>query len=110
VKGGIPMSKKNRWQNIWFLTRFEMVRIGWSYFWSVFIYSYAAVMVTLFVHDDGGTNIFNSASKNIVIDFYFLTFLAISGYTMKDRYLWKNKKLSDQRTNDYGEQNCSLCN
>jgi hypothetical protein len=47
------MSKKSRWQNTWFLTRFEMVRIGWGYFWSVFIYSYAAVMVTLFVHDDG---------------------------------------------------------
>jgi hypothetical protein len=94
VKGGLEM---HRFRNSWFLARFDLIRHGWGYIFSILFFGYASGMVVFMLQNSSSTDKSSFTGINLIIDFDFLCFLGISGFAFASRYYlgyWRSKSFS----------------
>jgi hypothetical protein len=86
-----------RLRNSWFLARFDLVRHGLGYILSLLFFGYASGMVALMFQDIDGKDASSFTGSNMIIDFYFLCILGMSGFAFASRHYrgyWRNKSFS----------------
>lgn len=78
----------HRWRSIWFLARFEILRHGLGYIFSLLFFVYASGMVTLMLNDSDGAGQSGFSGSNIIIDLYFLYILGMCGLALASKRYW----------------------
>jgi hypothetical protein len=85
------------WKNSWFLARFDIMRHGLGYLLSVLFFGYASGMVALMLNETRNTDNSSFAGSYMIIDFYFVCIMGMSGFAFASRYYrgyWRNKSFS----------------
>jgi hypothetical protein len=84
-------------KNSWFLARFDIILHGLRYLLSILFFGYASGMVALMFNVTIAKDNHSFSGSYLIIDFYFLCILGISGFAFASRYYlgyWQNKSFS----------------